>query len=40
MTIVEADGEHTVPLASKQDIADAILDRVAGLRSGLHSKSG
>ncbi len=40
VTIVEADGEHTVPLASKQDIADAILDRVAGLRSGLHSKSG
>ncbi len=40
VTIVEADAEHTVPLASKADIADAILDRVAALRSGLHSKRG
>jgi phosphopantothenoylcysteine decarboxylase / phosphopantothenate---cysteine ligase len=40
VTIVEADGEHTIPLASKADIADAILDRVAALRSGLHSKRG
>jgi phosphopantothenoylcysteine decarboxylase / phosphopantothenate---cysteine ligase len=40
VTIVEAADEHTIPLASKADIADAILDRVDGLRSGLHSKRG
>ncbi len=38
VTIVEADAEHAVPLASKAEIADAILDRVEALRSGLHSK--
>ena len=31
--IVERDGEHHVPLATKQEIADAILDRVESLRS-------
>ncbi len=34
VTIVERDGEHQVPLASKDDIADAILDRVEALRAG------
>jgi phosphopantothenoylcysteine decarboxylase/phosphopantothenate--cysteine ligase len=33
VVIVEADAEHAVPLASKQDVADAILDRVEALRS-------
>jgi phosphopantothenoylcysteine decarboxylase/phosphopantothenate--cysteine ligase len=33
VTIVERDGEHQVPLASKDDIADAILDRVEALRA-------
>ena len=31
--IVERGGEHHVPLASKEAIADAILDRVEALRS-------
>jgi phosphopantothenoylcysteine decarboxylase / phosphopantothenate---cysteine ligase len=34
MVIVEAEGEHAVAMASKQDVADAILDRVEALRSG------
>ena len=38
VTIVEADAEHAVPLASKPEVADAILDRVEALRAGLHSK--
>jgi phosphopantothenoylcysteine decarboxylase / phosphopantothenate---cysteine ligase len=33
VVIVEADGEHHVPLASKEEVADAILDRVEALRS-------
>jgi phosphopantothenoylcysteine decarboxylase/phosphopantothenate--cysteine ligase len=33
IVIVEADGEHPVPLSSKEEIADAILDRVEALRS-------
>jgi phosphopantothenoylcysteine decarboxylase/phosphopantothenate--cysteine ligase len=33
VTIVERGGRHEVPLASKEEIADAILDRVAALRS-------
>lgn len=33
VVIVEADSEHPVPLASKQDVADAILDRVEALRA-------
>jgi phosphopantothenoylcysteine decarboxylase/phosphopantothenate--cysteine ligase len=40
VTIVEADAEHEVPLATKEDVAEAVLDRVDHLRSGLHSKSG
>ena len=38
VTIVEAGAEHSVPLASKAEVADAILDRVEALRSVLHSK--
>jgi phosphopantothenoylcysteine decarboxylase / phosphopantothenate---cysteine ligase len=33
VVIVERSGEHQVPLASKEDVADAILDRVEALRS-------
>jgi phosphopantothenoylcysteine decarboxylase/phosphopantothenate--cysteine ligase len=33
IVIVEADAEHAVPLSSKQDVADAILDRVEALRA-------
>ena len=40
VTIVEAEAEHSIPLAPKTEVADAILDRVEGLRSGLHSKRG
>jgi phosphopantothenoylcysteine decarboxylase / phosphopantothenate---cysteine ligase len=34
VVIVEAAGDHHVPIASKEAIADAILDRVEALRSG------
>jgi phosphopantothenoylcysteine decarboxylase/phosphopantothenate--cysteine ligase len=34
VVIVERGGEHHVPLASKEVVADAILDRVEALRSG------
>jgi len=40
VTVVERDGEHHVPLSSKEEVADAVLDRVEALRSGLHSKRG
>lgn len=33
VTIVERDAEHHVPLASKDEVADAILDRVEALRA-------
>jgi phosphopantothenoylcysteine decarboxylase/phosphopantothenate--cysteine ligase len=33
VTIVERGGEHHVPMASKDDVANAILDRVETLRS-------
>jgi phosphopantothenoylcysteine decarboxylase/phosphopantothenate--cysteine ligase len=33
VVIVERDGEHHVPLASKEEVADAILDRIEALRS-------
>jgi phosphopantothenoylcysteine decarboxylase/phosphopantothenate--cysteine ligase len=33
VVIVEREGEHHVPLASKEDVADAILDRIEALRS-------
>jgi phosphopantothenoylcysteine decarboxylase/phosphopantothenate--cysteine ligase len=39
VTIVEKDSEHAVPMASKGEVADAVLDRVEALRSPrLHSK--
>jgi phosphopantothenoylcysteine decarboxylase / phosphopantothenate---cysteine ligase len=34
VVIVERGGEHQVPLASKERVAEAILDRVEGIRSG------
>jgi phosphopantothenoylcysteine decarboxylase/phosphopantothenate--cysteine ligase len=34
VVIVERGAEHHVPLASKEEVADAILDRVEALRSG------
>jgi phosphopantothenoylcysteine decarboxylase/phosphopantothenate--cysteine ligase len=34
VVIVERGGEHQVPLASKEQVADAILDRVEALRAG------
>jgi phosphopantothenoylcysteine decarboxylase/phosphopantothenate--cysteine ligase len=39
VVIVERGGEHHVPLASKEEIADAILDRVEALRSGSGARS-
>jgi phosphopantothenoylcysteine decarboxylase/phosphopantothenate--cysteine ligase len=38
VTIVEPGGDQPVPLASKDEIADAILDRVEALRSGTSSR--
>jgi phosphopantothenoylcysteine decarboxylase/phosphopantothenate--cysteine ligase len=38
VVIVESGGEHHVPLASKEQVADAILDRVDALRSGAGSR--
>jgi phosphopantothenoylcysteine synthetase/decarboxylase len=38
VVIVERSGEHPVPLASKVQVADAILDRVEALRSGAGSR--
>jgi phosphopantothenoylcysteine decarboxylase/phosphopantothenate--cysteine ligase len=32
VTIVERSGEHEVPLASKEQVAEAILDRITALR--------
>jgi phosphopantothenoylcysteine decarboxylase / phosphopantothenate---cysteine ligase len=40
VTIVAAGGEHHVPLGPKEEVAEAILDRVDGLRSSVHSKRG
>jgi phosphopantothenoylcysteine decarboxylase/phosphopantothenate--cysteine ligase len=34
VVIVEREGEHHVPLASKEQVADAILDRIDALRTG------
>jgi phosphopantothenoylcysteine decarboxylase/phosphopantothenate--cysteine ligase len=41
VVIVEADRAHHVPMASKEEVADAILDRVAALRApaGQQSKT-
>ena len=33
VVIVEPSGEHPVPLASKDHVADAILDRVEAIRA-------
>ncbi len=33
VTIVERSGEHQVPLSSKDEVADAVLDRVEALRA-------
>ena len=33
VVIVERDGEHAVPLAAKERVADAILDRIEALRA-------
>jgi phosphopantothenoylcysteine decarboxylase/phosphopantothenate--cysteine ligase len=38
VVIVESSDEHHVPLASKEQVADAILDRVEALRSGAGSR--
>ncbi len=38
VVIVESAGDHHVPLASKEQVADAILDRVEALRSGVGSR--
>jgi phosphopantothenoylcysteine decarboxylase/phosphopantothenate--cysteine ligase len=38
VVIVEREGEHRVPLAPKQQVAAAILDRVEALRSGVASR--
>ena len=37
VTVIERDGELHVPLASKAEIAEAILDRVEALRGGVES---
>jgi phosphopantothenoylcysteine decarboxylase/phosphopantothenate--cysteine ligase len=37
VVIVESEGDHHVPLASKEQVADAILDRVEAIRSGTGS---
>ena len=37
VVIVEAEGERHVPMASKEQIADAILDRIEALRSASES---
>jgi phosphopantothenoylcysteine decarboxylase/phosphopantothenate--cysteine ligase len=39
VVIVEAGGEHHVPLAAKEEVADAILDRVEALRHGSPSRA-
>jgi phosphopantothenoylcysteine decarboxylase / phosphopantothenate---cysteine ligase len=39
VVIVERGGEHHVPLASKEAVADAILDRIEALRSGSASRA-
>jgi phosphopantothenoylcysteine decarboxylase/phosphopantothenate--cysteine ligase len=38
VVIVERDGEHPVALASKEQIADAILDRIDAIRSGTSAR--
>jgi phosphopantothenoylcysteine decarboxylase/phosphopantothenate--cysteine ligase len=38
VVVVDREGEHRVELAPKRDVADAILDRVEALRSGVGSR--
>jgi phosphopantothenoylcysteine decarboxylase/phosphopantothenate--cysteine ligase len=38
VVIVEPAGDHRVPLGSKEKVADAILDRVDALRSGVETR--
>jgi phosphopantothenoylcysteine decarboxylase/phosphopantothenate--cysteine ligase len=40
VVIVERDGDHHVPLASKTEIAEAILDRVEALRAKQGAREG
>ena len=40
VTILEPGGRHEVPLAPKEEVADAILDRVEALRAAQTAKSG
>jgi phosphopantothenoylcysteine decarboxylase/phosphopantothenate--cysteine ligase len=39
IVIVEASGDHHIPLASKEEIADAILDRIEALRAGSSARA-
>jgi phosphopantothenoylcysteine decarboxylase/phosphopantothenate--cysteine ligase len=39
VTIVERDGEHAVPLSSKDVVADAICERIAAIRAAAASSS-
>jgi phosphopantothenoylcysteine decarboxylase/phosphopantothenate--cysteine ligase len=39
VVIVERAGEHHVPLASKENVADAILDRVEALRKSAGART-
>jgi phosphopantothenoylcysteine decarboxylase / phosphopantothenate---cysteine ligase len=39
VTIVERSGEHQVPQASKEDVAEAILDRVEAIRSEIAAEA-
>jgi phosphopantothenoylcysteine decarboxylase / phosphopantothenate---cysteine ligase len=39
IVIVEASGENHIPLASKEEIADAILDRIEALRAGSSARA-
>jgi phosphopantothenoylcysteine decarboxylase/phosphopantothenate--cysteine ligase len=39
VVVVEASGEHHIPLASKEEIADPILDRIEALRSQARARA-
>ena len=39
VVIVEPSGDHHVPLASKEEVAEAILDRVEAIRSGAEDQA-
>jgi phosphopantothenoylcysteine decarboxylase/phosphopantothenate--cysteine ligase len=40
VTIVEQGAEHQVPLSTKEEVADAILDRVEALRAAREPRGG